>query len=513
MIQITKLPESEKISKDFKIKLNDLPAHAYVTRVSAMPFNREWPGHQRPLNQTEEASFISFAMDEPVVVTLDHITDYKDVVIRPLSKKITPVIQGKTLTFTIHTPGQYTVELDGPHKALHIFANPVEDFQVDIHDKNTIYFPAGNHYPGLIMLESNQTVYLEAGAVVYGSILAVQAENIRILGYGILDDSMEERRVNYAVPLDFQHHTFETGPIPPSQIKDAKTISGTDILQNKEDFLNFLQKEKLCRGCVQLYKCDHIEIRGPIFRDSSMYTVIIGNCYDAVCDNIKTIGMWRYNSDGIDIFNSKHCVIRNSFLRHFDDCIVIKGMVGWDTHNIEDILVENCVIWCDWGHNFEIGAETNAPEFKDITFRNCDCIHGPDYMLDIQACDRAEIHHILYDDIRVEYSRYDVTPAHQFEDGQEFPAEPSTPLLISAGINRLYFSNYYVKGNIHHITFRNIHVLTDDPVKKPKILLQCWDADHTVDTVIFENITINGVSQDLSDMLSCGPFVHNVNIL
>lgn len=61
----------------------------------------------------------------------------------------------------------------------------------------------------------------------------------------------------------------------------------------------------------------------------------------------------------------------------------------------ENILVERCVIWCDWGRALEIGAETNAPEYRNIIFRDCDIIHGSSVMMDIQHHNRAEIHHIL----------------------------------------------------------------------------------------------------------------------
>jgi hypothetical protein len=35
--------------------------------------------------------------------------------------------------------------------------------------------------------------------------------------------------------------------------------------------------------------------------------------------NYKLIGLWRYNSDGIEICNSEDVTIRDSFVRSFDD--------------------------------------------------------------------------------------------------------------------------------------------------------------------------------------------------
>ena len=57
MVKITNIPQEEMVSELYEIKLNGTPAKANFARVSAMPFNCTWPGHQRPLEQTEEAAF------------------------------------------------------------------------------------------------------------------------------------------------------------------------------------------------------------------------------------------------------------------------------------------------------------------------------------------------------------------------------------------------------------------------------------------------------------------------
>ena len=71
MVKITHIPAGEQKGTDFQIKLDGIVAESYVARVSAMPFNRTWPGQQRPLEQTELASILSFTMDAPVCVELE----------------------------------------------------------------------------------------------------------------------------------------------------------------------------------------------------------------------------------------------------------------------------------------------------------------------------------------------------------------------------------------------------------------------------------------------------------
>ena len=69
--------------------------------------------------------------------------------------------------------------------------------------------------------------------------------------------------------------------------------------------------------------------------------------------DVKLVGLWRYNSDGIDICNSQDVTIRDSFIRSFDDSIVIKGLKNrrqsFDDRPIRNVRVSGLVVWCDWG--------------------------------------------------------------------------------------------------------------------------------------------------------------------
>ena len=70
MVRIHPLPAGEAASGDFSAVIGGERATPWLCRVSAMPYNTVWPGHQRPLEQTEPASFLSFEMQEPVEVRL-----------------------------------------------------------------------------------------------------------------------------------------------------------------------------------------------------------------------------------------------------------------------------------------------------------------------------------------------------------------------------------------------------------------------------------------------------------
>ena len=56
-------PEQEKKSDDFEMFVDNKPVFIYQARVSKYPINQIWPGYQRPLNQTEIASFAYFDLN------------------------------------------------------------------------------------------------------------------------------------------------------------------------------------------------------------------------------------------------------------------------------------------------------------------------------------------------------------------------------------------------------------------------------------------------------------------
>ncbi len=474
MLKIPVFPDGEPESTRYTVTLNGVPVRLYEARVSALPYNTVWPGFQRPLNQTESASFFGFEADEPISVRITSDRDFNEVVVRPLNKGILTESDGRNIGFTLKSSGQYTVELDGFHYALHIFYNPLSDFHVSHEDDSLIYFPPGIHRPGLILLHSRQTVFIDAGAVVYGSVMAMNSSDVKVIGYGILDDSYELRYSDTSLlPDDFD-----------SQMK------------TNDEITSVLERNKVLNGCIRFYNCRNVVIKGIICRDSSTFTVIPANCDNVVIDNMKTIGMWRYNSDGIDIFNSANCTIQNCFLRNFDDCMVIKGICGWDHRNNENIIVRSCVIWCDWGRALEIGAETCAPEYRNIIFEDCDIIHGSSVNLDIQHHNRAEIHHIEFRNIRIEYSKYQLSDVYQHDMSAPYipPDQVRYPLLIAAPVlDSTLFMKKIEHGRIHDIVYRDIYIMKDDEVPMPSSSFTGFSPENNVENVLIDGLFVNGI--------------------
>ncbi|MBR4941144.1 MAG: hypothetical protein IKZ19_04000, partial [Clostridia bacterium] len=472
MFRIHHPPKGEATVSDFKVILNGEETLPWFCRVSAMPYNTVWPGCQRPIDQTEIASFISFEMDSPVTVELEAAKDFEKIAIRPLSKNIKPSLSGRKIIFTLPAAGHYTVELDGSHNALHIFANPYTDFGVDKNADNVIYYGPGVYDIGNMELEEGQILYVDGGAVLYGSVTAIHKENVGIVGYGVIDGSKE--------------------------IRDNDTlllVYSIDEDLRDESILRRRLKETNClNGCVRLYSCKNSSINGVITRDSSTFAVIIADCENIDCEWVKTIGMWRYNSDGIDTFNSRYIRIAYCFLRDFDDCVVLKGIGGWDKENQHHITVTGCTIWCDWGRGLELGAETCADEYHDILWLDCDLIHGCHIHIDLQNLDRARIHHMLVKNIRCEYAENEPEPMYQHD--MNAPYEPQNhswaPTLIASPIHFGPWAWPKKLGSTDNIRFEDIYIIADHGVPMPQIAFSSEAEGNANRDIVIENVCRNG---------------------
>lgn len=439
------LYEHEIPSDDYAVKINGKPVFTHRARVSAIPHNfrptcspPEDP--PRPLDQTELASFACWEADGPVKVEIVSKREIERIDIRPSSYGIRPVVESDTVTFDMPRPGQIAVEINSVHRALHLFGNPPEMDIPDSNAPNVRYFGPGEHQAGKMVLKDDETVYIAAGAVVHGAIEAVEATNVKILGRGILDCGM------------FGRHDVD--------------------------------------GAIVLKGCSDVKVEGVVVRDSNLYGIVPVASRDVVISNVKLIGFWRYNTDGMDVINSQGVRIENCFIRSFDDSVAIKGSSqyrGYSTNGkpVRDVTVANCVIWNDWGRALEIGAETCAPEMENIVFKDCDIIHTTDVALDMQHGDRAQIKNVRFENIHVEL---DDDPPHP--QSRPHPlGQPHIPRLIVLIILETRYSEDKQRGRLQNAVIKNVDV---SGKHFPTSTIHGCDSDHRIDDVTIENLRVNG---------------------
>ena len=463
----------EPLSEDYRVFVNGKEIPVYTCRISKYPFNRVWTGHQRQINQTELASFVNLVSDEELRLEVIANRDHEKVFIKPYSKGITVEENEGKISFALRENGQYVLETDSYHNCLYIFNS--KPIKAPKKEDVTYYFGAGVHFPGKITMRSNESMYVDKDALVFGCVFAENAENIHIFGNGLLDDSGEER-------------------------------------------VNIHCYEPYTNGNMKFYDCKNVKIEGVLMRNSAIWCLNFFHCFDVVTDDIKIFGQWRYNTDGIDIVNSQRITIRNSFIHSFDDSVTIKGIDRFASTDNCDILTENCVLWCDWGRTCEVGLETSCRYDHDIIFRNCDILRAGSVALDIQNGDCAEIYNILFENIRVEYNSFDTKEVYQRTDEQVYDAENTiaVPTLLYVGNPR--FRSKATSGlwetpekllcdldlndvqcaAVHDVVCRNITVYYDEKIPKKdgkynvpiRVLTTIPEIKHS--DILVSNITVNG---------------------
>jgi len=477
-------PAGEKLFEDYTLRVGGRSVPVYACRVSAMPFNQVWPGYQRPLDQTELAGFAYWEMSGRTTVEIVTRQPFKSLAIRPISRNIQPKVNGQRITFQISSPGQFTVELDGTHHALHLFADPEEAEVPRRDDPKVLYYGPGVHHPGKIQLKSGQTLYVASGAVVYTAISGRGVSGVRIMGRGIIDTSEYARE--------------EGG------------------------------------GSIHLSDCSDVKIQGVVLRDPDEWTISMFGCRNVEVSHVKLVGLWRYNSDGIDVCNSQDVTIRDSFVRSFDDSIVIKG-IKWKEEDYSEratrnIHVNNMVIWCDWGRALEIGAETRTPEIAGVVFRDIDVIHNSFIAMDIQHGDRAAVHDIHFKDVRVEVDDFNPLPRIQKQRIEAYNPSPDAPVDVCSGCapraaTSPYFPDLFViiirgtgysadqvRGTVRDVTYKDISVIGRTMLSSSFI---GYDTAHDVQGVKIENLRFQGrpLASESEARIQVGKFVKDVRIV
>ncbi|MBP5284971.1 MAG: glycoside hydrolase family 127 protein, partial [Kiritimatiellae bacterium] len=463
---------------DFEVEKGGSKLKVEKARVSEQPINRRWPGHQRQLSQTGFSRFVRFDADGPAELEILAMRDFNDVVVKPLSKKTKVGRCGRRISLEIPGPGAYSVELDGCKDNLMVFADPPAEYGVDPGDPSVRYFGPGEHDAGVIEMKSGETVFIDDGAVVYGRIYAKDADDIRIVGRGILDASrVREKKIR------------------DDPAKDREEFEKGFAVCNVERF-----------DTITLDFCDRVEIDGITIRDSLIYNIRPTGCRGVRINDVKTIGNWRYNSDGFDMHNCRDVVISGSFLRTYDDSICVKGFDyrmdeadmlhdGEMFDIFENVLVTNCTIWCDWGRALEIGAETRANEIRNVRFADCDIIRSAHVALDVQNVDYADVHDVEFENIRVEIDGHTPRPAMQASDDQVYFDDPLDGYMPTLFCSTVLYIPEYSKGDARRGNNRNIR-LKDIFVTAPSMpasVLSGFDAGHRTGAVSIDGLYLNGV--------------------
>ncbi len=307
-----------------------------------------------PSKSQNSLSFTSFAFNETSVdIRITYKSTANNVTVRPLGFGINPVKNGNVFTFTLSEPKKISIEINDRKNPLFLFAE-----RPDIPNPNaTYYYGPGVHRVGLAkVINSNESVYIAAGAVVEGSfIMPYNTKNISIKGRGIL--CMGE----------WPHESVDISWLGAHSAVKANGVS-------------FLQME------------------GIIIANSTGWTIPIYNSDNLTHDNqfrnLKLMS-WNGNTDGIWVNGNNHIV---------DDCFIFTNDDIFMSHGATNGKISNIVVWGGpWGRLYWVNnqASTSKMQFENINVIGKD--GGPAMILvDGSTGTNINIDNITFRNLRIE---------------------------------------------------------------------------------------------------------------
>ena len=444
-------PKGEILSEDYTLEVNGQPVDIYLAKIADVENPDSW------LLQPEDVggpySFTYFDFSGEVTIKITSLKKSLDnLVIRPLSAGIVPEVTENTLTFTINEPCKLSIEPEGRIEPLILFANAPELNLPDKEDENVIYFGPGIHKPERIELSSGQTLYIAGGAIVKGGV-AVKGDNIKIKGRGILCGN---------------DWAWRKGP-------------GRMIGMNE---------------------ATNVIVEGIILRGSWGWTIPIYNSDSVSITNVKLVCSKNPNDDGINPCNSQRIYIRDCFIRTDDDCIAMKGIrFGSENDNVEDIVVENCLLWGDRARIFLLGHESRAEYMRNIVLRDLDILHFNMTPFLFEPGEEMSIENVIVENITA-YSD------HPPQGG----ARTFDFIRLKPTVNQ-YMKNK-VPGKISDVHFKNISLTGEEKEGKYGIWVTGADDEHRVTDVSFENMTwYNQLLDEDSPQVKIGDYTSNIRFV
>ena len=286
-----------------------------------------------------------------------------------------------------------------------------------------LIFKVGRYLTGTIELKDNVTIELGEGAVLVGStnpydyyrkgdafgmVISNGAENIGIVGLGVLDGQGREVANNFLgqIALGFIQDPFKLG-------RPANRPHLVYLCQSK-----------------------NVTLKGINLRNSACWTCTTDRIENLLIDGVTLESRAFWNNDGFDIVDCTHAVIQNCFVNASDDGICLKSHHK-DVCNDDVIVRHNTITSSASGikfGTFGVGGFRNIQILDNVvydTFRSA---------ITIQSVDGGFAENILVDGLK----SYNTANAIYLNVGQRRGEKPS---------------------RMENITIRNVYA--EIPVDKP----------------------------------------------
>lgn len=440
------LPGSEYKSDHYLVNVsqNGISKESYVY-FNLNPLDGD--GATQYMSLANHFTTFSFSGEVVVKVTLPLRSSLASVEMRPLNKKVSATTAGNVITFTITSPGNYYLFVNGEEKhPLFIFANKLEvNPPAPSGDPNITYLEPGTHTnipslpgtyyfkPGLHdigekggtfqNLPSGVTIYLAGGAFVRGRIESTSSGTLTVRGRGVLSGI----KIPHVVGLwaNFMVDAYHGGA----------TVEGIILSDAPQDNIVAVAKSS--------------------------------------ADNVKILS-WHWFTEGIGFFGWGS-TISNSFFKTPEDMVLLFT---------SDMVVKDNVFYQDGSSPLQLGWNSKV-DVNNVTVDGVDivgCIPGNTYqgpggytapnmpLIGLRNDNGAKYKGIVISNVRCDVKAY---------------------MLIFIQLKASYPPGVTGTGGVDGITFRNITI----PIQP--IIPSLFDGNGSnpgdIKNVTFDNVTIGGV--------------------
>jgi len=226
--------------------------------------------------------------------------------------------------------------------------------------------PDGEYLTGAIMLRSNTTLHLEAGASLLGSpdladypLTQVRWEGHWVKGYIGLVSAIDANNIG---------------------ITGRGRIAGNPAIKGRVDAQNGLRHPAL----LEFVNCSGLRVEDCVTEQIDMWSI-----HPIYCDNVLFRNVTvRGGADGIDVDSCRHVVIESCTFSTRDDCISLKsgrGAEGYVIHRpTEDVRISNCTFADSHWACIGIGSETSGG-IRNIHIDQCKCIAARTFAIYIKS--------------------------------------------------------------------------------------------------------------------------------
>jgi polygalacturonase len=215
----------------------------------------------------------------------------------------------------------------------------------------TVHFPPGTYLSGTIVLKSNVTLNLAAGATLLGS--------PKLADYPPLVPKKVQSRTNL----------YNVRSLIYAEDLDKISITGRGTIDGNGGAYKDRRHDGNRPLILRAIDCRDVLVENITMQNSGFWNQHYLVCERVVLRGIRVFNHATYNADGVDIDGCRDFVLTDSFIDSDDDAVCLKSTLN---HPCENVLVSNCVV-SSHCNAVKMGTDSTGG-FVNVTIANCSIV-------------------------------------------------------------------------------------------------------------------------------------------